>query len=160
MAAAATAAGDVAGIERTLRGLRAGGRSAIHFNDESRRRDQLLRAFCELDVRVTVYVMRRTRDTIARPALLRTLVDDLIASGASDVVLERDASVELADRRIIRDRLDQLGALGRLTYGHRNRNDQPLLWIADAVAWCQQKGGAWPSKVTPIVSDVIIVEAP
>ncbi|GLI27133.1 hypothetical protein ARHIZOSPH14_13750 [Agromyces rhizosphaerae] len=160
IAAAATASTDVASIERRLRGLRAGGRSAIHFNDESKRRDQLIRALCELEVRVHVYVMRRARDTVARPALLRALVADLIDGGAADLTLERDASLEAADRRVIRGELDRLGALTRLKYGHRGRTEQPMLWIADAVAWCEQKGGVWPQKVAPIVARRVVIDPP
>lgn len=159
IAAAATARGDVPAIEKTLRGLRHGGRSSIHFNMEGNRRDLLLREFCKLDVRVTIYVMKGTKDRIARPLLLQELVTDLVAGRAADVVLERDASVEEADRRIIRARLDQLGALNALTYGHRDRGEQSLLWIADAAAWCHQAGSPWTGKVASIVERVVTIPA-
>jgi hypothetical protein len=104
VAAVAAAAGSVARLEARLRKLRAGGRSAIHFNDEGNRRDLLLREFCEMNVKVRVYVMRGARDTVARPLLLRELVDDLVDARALDVVIERDASVEQSDRRVIQVR--------------------------------------------------------
>lgn len=160
VAAAAVARKDAAGIEQRLRRLRTAGRSSIHFNAEGNRRDLLLREFCAMEVSVRVYVMRGARDTVARPMLLRALVDDLVESAAVDVVLERDASVERTDRRIIYERLDQRGARGVLTYEHRDRRDQPLLWIADAAAWCHQAGGAWPSKIARIIDDVVVIEAP
>lgn len=158
VAAVAATKEDIGRTEKALRALRAGGRSTIHFNDESRRRDLLVRAFCELDVRVTVYVVKRARDVVARPVILRRLTEDLWADGASALVLERDESVEKVDRRVIRDHLARLDALHRLTYEHRLAREQPLLWVADAVAWCHQKGGAWPSKVAPIVVEVVHID--
>ncbi|MCT2988543.1 hypothetical protein EFN19_04355 [Propionibacterium freudenreichii] len=113
-----------------------------------------------MDVRVTVYVMRGYKDRVARPALLRALVGDMVANGAQHLVLERDESVEVWDRRTIRERLDAVGGLGQLAYEHKNRNDQPMLWLADAVAWCYQKGNPWKAKVQPIVSEVITVDQP
>ncbi len=157
--AAATARGDVPTIEKTLRSLRHGGRSSIHFNMEGNRRDLLLREFCKLDVRVTIYVMKGVKDRVARPLLLQELVTDLVAGRAADVVLERDASVEDVDRRIIRGKLDQLGALNTLKYSHRNRGEQPLLWIADAAAWYHQAGSPWTGKIASIVERVVPVPA-
>lgn len=159
IAAAATARGDVPTIEKTLRSLRHGGRSTIHFTQESNRRDLLLREFCKLDVRVTIYVIEGAKDRIARPRLLQELVADLVSGGAADVVLERDESVEDIDRRIIRAKLDQLGALGTLTYGHRNKTEQPLLWVADAAAWCHQAGAPWTGKVASIIERVVTIPA-
>lgn len=127
IAAAATAAGDLASIEKKLRALRAGGRSTIHFNAEGNRRDLLLRAFCELDVRVTVYVMRGARDRVARPALLTELVNDMVHDGAATLMLERDDSLEQEDRRIIREALARRGDIRALTYGHADAASHPLL---------------------------------
>ncbi len=32
--------------------------------------------------------------------------------------------------------------------------EEPLLWIADAVAWCWSKGGSWRDQVSPVISAV------
>lgn len=160
LAAAAAAMGNVASIESRLRRLRAGRRSSIHFNDEGNRRDALLREFVLLDVHIRIYVMRGARDTVARPALLRALVDDLVKSRASHLTLERDASVEQADRRIIFDQLRIRNATRELEYQHRERREQPMLWLADAAAWCFQAAGGWPDKISPIVEDVVEIRAP
>ncbi len=159
--AAVSAAGeDVARIEASLRRLRAGGRSSIHFNDEGNRRDALLREFVQMDVIIFLYVMRGARDTVARPALLRRLVDDLVDSQAMRLTLERDASVEQADRRVIFDQLTVRGARRALKYEHRDRREQPMLWLADAAAWCYQAGGRWTEKIRPIVKNVIEITPP
>lgn len=160
IAAAATARGDVADLEARLRKLRTGSRSDIHFTKETHRRELLLREFCTMDVRVTVYLMRGAKDVHARPALLRALVGDLVDSQARSLVIERDESVQQSDRRTIRDELDRRQAIGRLNYAHEDRRSRPLLWIADAAAWCQQAGGHWPSKIAPIVQDIIELKRP
>jgi len=160
IAAAASARGDVAKIEQRLRKLRHSGRSSIHFNGEQNRRDMLLRECCQMDVRVTLYLMRGAKDIVARPALLRALVEDLVDARASSLVLERDESVEHADRRTIRDQLQRQQALGTIAYSHEQRSQRPLLWIADAVAWCHQAGGQWPTKAAPMVDKVIELERP
>jgi hypothetical protein len=160
IAAAATARGDVAAIEARLRKLRTGSRSTIHFTKETKRRDLLLREFCTMDVRVTLYVMRGAKDVQARPALLRALVADLVAGQAGSLTIENDQSVQQVDRRTIRDELDRRRALGSFAYDHADRSTRPLLWIADAAAWCHQAGGAWPGKVAPIVQGIIEIERP
>lgn len=113
-----------------------------------------------MDVKVRVYVMRGARDTVARPLLFRELVDDLVDASALDVVIERDASVEQSDRRVIYARLAERGKQGTISYVHRNRREQPMLWIPDAVAWCYQAGGVWPAKVATIIDEVIEVRRP
>jgi len=160
IAAAATARGEVAPIEGRLRKLRTGSRSTIHFTKETKRRDLLLREFCTMDVRVTLYVMRGAKDVQARPALLRALVADLIAGQAGSLTIENDQSVQQSDRRIIRDELDRQRALGAFTYTHADRPVHPLLWIADAAAWCHQAGGDWPGKIAPIVQGVVEIDRP
>lgn len=90
---------------------------------------------------------------------MQELVTDLVAGQAADVVLERDASVEDVDRRTIRSKLDQLGALKDLKYSHRDRGEQPMLWIADAAAWCHQAGSPWTGKIASIVERVVTVPA-
>lgn len=160
VAAVAVAPDAVAPTERALRALRAGGRSAIHFNEEGNRRQQLLKQFVQLDVRAVVYLMKGAKDRVARPAILRGLVDDLVTAGAAELIIERDASVEVVDRRVIRDRLVQVNALGAVLYGHRGRKEQPMLWIADAVAWCHQAGAGWPNRIADIVQATVEVPAP
>lgn len=109
---------------------------------------------CELRVEVQVYVVRGLSHREARELCLRALVNDLVASSASRLCLERDASVEAADRRLIRNALARHQSLETITYHHANPAEQPVLWISDAVAWCQQAGGEWPRRAGPIVTGV------
>lgn len=158
IAAAAVARGNLAATERQIRGLQQS-RRPIHFTHERDRREKLLAEFCKLDVRVTVYAMRGVKDAQARPALLQRLTHDLVERGVAELVLERDASVEAADRRIIRNTPENAGALNMLVYRHEGK-ERPMLWVADAVAWCFQRGRPWTAKVQPLIDNVVTLPRP
>ncbi|MBM7848752.1 hypothetical protein [Arthrobacter roseus] len=57
-------------------------------------------------------------------------------------MLEQDDSLAAADRRIIPAQLRVHDNRG-LRYTHIRRNEEPLLWAGDVVAWCFQNGGPW-----------------
>lgn len=51
--------------------------------------------------------------------------------------------------------LVELWHTGRHTsVGHMPPYGGPLLWIADAVAWCPSAGGAWRDRVAPIIAAI------
>ena len=85
---------------------------------------------------------------------LEALVADLADAGASRLTLERDDSLLLADRRIIRDALIAHDYVDKLTYQHAGPTDYSALWVSDAVAWCHQACGEWIARAQPIVGAV------
>lgn len=87
-------------------------------------------------------------------ASLDRLVDDLAAADARRLVLERDDSLVVADRRVLEARVRAVGVDGRLRYDHLPPRSEPLLWAADAVAWCWVHQGSWRSAVQPLVGRV------
>lgn len=145
----------IGATEKQLKQLRRGGRSVIHFKNEGSNRDRLARAFIQMEVQATVYSVRGASDRVARPLLLRRLVDDITKAHCSSLVIERDLSVETHDRQTIGDRLNELGATRSMTFRHGASPEYPILWIADAIAWCHQKGGHWKTKVQPIVCNEV-----
>ena len=42
-----------------------------------------------------------------------------------------------------------------LNFEHRSGSDEPILWVADAVAWAYGAGQRWSSLARPIVHRVI-----
>ena len=40
-------------------------------------------------------------------------------------------------------------------YEHLDSTSEPLLWIADLVAWCHGAGSEWRKRVDPITTAVI-----
>ena len=44
------------------------------------------------------------------------------------------------------------------TYHHQHDHEEPLLWLADAISWCWNKGGEWARRLDGI--DMEVVELP
>jgi hypothetical protein len=38
-----------------------------------------------------------------------------------------------------------------LSYAHEDPDGKPMLWVADAVAWCSGAGGTWRGRIAPIL---------
>ena len=145
-------------LDRDLRKLTRRGQSRTHFSsekDSSRR--ELLSRMAGLGVLVQLYVVRGRSDKESRQMCLEALVADLAEAGASRLTLERDDSLMLADRRIIRAALISNDYLDGLSYQHVAPADHSALWVSDAVAWCHQAGGEWIVRARPIVGAVTIL---
>ncbi|WP_104118423.1 hypothetical protein [Arthrobacter sp. B1805] len=154
IAAAVISPTDVTATRSAIRGLRHKGSSSVHFNSE---RDSTRRAFlrgaASTGVKTVVYIVDGQPDKVARPACLGALIQDLCDAEAERLVLEQDDSLAAADRRIIHAELKTRGNT-TLEYRHMRRTEEPLLWIADAVAWCFQKGGSWRTEAEPLIGQV------
>jgi len=69
-------------------------------------------------------------------ACLRAVVQDLAAAGGQRLVLEQDDSLTHSDQAVFYSAVRDAGASERLTYHHLPARSEPLLWVADAAAWC------------------------
>ena len=149
--ATASAIGDLRASERTLRDLLKPGQRRIHFKSESdSRRRQILSSMCTLDLRVSVWIVGRRPDKEARPLSLGALIVDAVAAGVAQLIIERDESLERADRRLIAEVIRRAGS-PEVQYRHVAPHEHPLLWVSDAVAWCYSNGGDWIRRVDTIV---------
>ncbi|MEZ3160625.1 hypothetical protein AB1K54_08745 [Microbacterium sp. BWT-B31] len=149
--ATASAVGDVQTSDRALRALLKPGQRRIHFKSESdSRRRQLLSRMCELEVRVSVWIVRQRSDKEARPLSLGALAEQAARNGVAQLIIERDESLERADRRLIAEVLRRAGT-SDMQYRHAMPHEHPMLWVSDAVAWCYSNGGDWIRRVDGIV---------
>jgi hypothetical protein len=154
IAAAVISPSDVAAARSTISGLRHKGSGSVHFKSEKdSMRQSFLKGVVPTGAQTFIYVVKDKPDKIARPACLRALVDDLCAAEASRLILDQDDSLAAADRKIIAAQLRSNQSAG-IEYGHRKRQEEPLLWVSDAVAWCYQKGGPWIDYAAPLVAGV------
>ncbi len=113
----------------------------MRFKSESdSSRNAFLNGAIQSGLRTRLYVARNLPEKVARPLCLERPLDDLVAAGATKLVLKSDESLEQAERRIIAQHLKAHDGEG-LQYMHRKPHEEPLLWVSDAVAWCNQKGG-------------------
>jgi hypothetical protein len=142
---------DLAPARTALRGLLLDNQRRLHFTDErpARRRDLLAR-LAELELAARVYECR-AREPQARPAVLRRALEDLGDLGVQRLVIESRAGRDRFDRETIRSE-QRAGSLPQdLAYEHLLPHEEPLLWVADGVAWAWGAGGDWRRRVEPIV---------
>lgn len=122
------------------------------------RRREILSAVSGLDVKLVICriafggrPMRAARDDC-----FRSLLPILIDAGLDRLVVE-SCDQDIQDRRVIREMLDKAGSTDRVTYLH-SAPTEPLLWIADIVAWAYGRGGDWRRRISALAIDVVEVD--
>ncbi|MEC3920292.1 hypothetical protein [Nocardia sp. CDC160] len=141
---------------KVLQSKRLPGQNRIHFKTErDSRRHEICSALCALKVRVMVYDATAIKDAVeARTDCLTAVVEDLAALGGRRLTIEQDDSLVQADRRTFYNAVRKFDVAATLEYEHRRPNQEPLLWVSDAVAWCVAKGGDWRRRVDPLITQV------
>lgn len=156
MVAAVVVPHDASELRKQMRGLVLKGQRRIHFTSESdSRRRLILSKLVELGV--CAHMVQSTASTQAqgREECLMQLVELAADNDHTRIVLERDASIEQADRRILYREVNSRGLRDALSYNHEGAHDEPLLWIADAIAWSHAKGGDWRRRIEPLLVAVV-----
>jgi hypothetical protein len=146
-----------AAIRRALRAHCRPGQRSLHFHAESEsRRRQLLDALTTMGIAGLAYRARVSRDLEAsRRALLERIVRDLHRNDVRALVIES---------RDDRDRLDRstlyrtVQIVGPIEYLHRRKHEEPLLWIADGLAWALGRGGHWRDQAAKICGPIVEVD--
>ncbi len=152
VAAAVVQPRDLAPARTALRQLCLPGQSQLHFTKERNdRRRQILTAILNLGIVIDLYdATGISNQQQARAACLRALVQDLAAAGGQRLVLEQDDSLLRSDQALLYAAVRDASASDRLTYEHLPARAEPLLWLADAAAWCWSRGAPWPGRLQPI----------
>jgi hypothetical protein len=141
-------------VRGSLRCLLLRGQRRLHFKHESNaRRKQIVDVLAASGIEAAVYQSASRRDAAGRHAVLGHLVPGLLGWGVAKLVLERDESIVRADRQRIHDLVSSHKAHGLLQWDLLAAHEDPMLWAADAVAWCWAKGGPWRASVMPMVGD-------
>lgn len=137
-------------MRKRLRGMLLPSQRSLHFKAENLRRkkaiiDLLLTADCKL-----VVVKCQTKSHVsARMCALASLVDSSTALDSKSIVIELDETVRLRDHEFLKHQESVK------EWDHRERHQEPLLWVADAVAWCVNRGGDWERLVRPMIVETI-----
>ena len=131
---------ELVAARTAVRSLLLSGERRIHFSKESnRRRRELLARLCDHGFDVALYAAP-ARDRTARAALVALLVDDL-GGELHRLVFESRNAGDVDDQRQLID-LRRTGRFpANATYEHLRPHEEPLLWVADAVAWAHGAGG-------------------
>lgn len=127
----------------------------LHFHQElDRTRRTALELIVTLPVGVTVVACTRRHGVSqfqARDACLVEIVRQLQDRSVPRLTVESRQDDRDDHRTIARSRNSE----PPLTFGHRRALDEPVLWIADAVAWAYGAGNRWAPLVDLIVDDVV-----
>jgi hypothetical protein len=143
-------------LRRDMRKLLLPGERELHFKQEKDpRRRKLADLISPLAADATIYTCPCGRfDEPARQACLTRLTEDLAGQNAHRMVLDSREGRDKHDCTTIKRTLDKHGTRPQLVYEHLTGPDEPLLWIADAVAWCWGAGGSWRRRMAPIIDRV------
>jgi len=76
------------------------------------------------------------------------MVDPLLARGVTRLIIESREGRDDLDRQKLVGRLR--GRRDAFLYDHMPPHGDPLLWIADAFAWCSSAGGPWQERIYAI----------
>ena len=155
MVAAAVDPRDLTALRRELRALVLPGQRRVHFTKESdSRKRTVVSRLTELGVRAYLVRSSDPGEASARADCLSQLVAAAVRDGHTRIVLERDESIERSDRRVLYSEVERRGLHGSVTYDHEAAHQEPLLWIADAIAWSHTKGGDWRRRIEPLLVGV------
>ncbi|MFD1148214.1 hypothetical protein [Saccharothrix hoggarensis] len=157
LAAAIVIPSDLRRLRTLLRGLLLPGQRELHFKKETpQRRRAVLSQLSQAGARVAVY--RRSCSEgpeAARQACLARLTADVLELNASRLALDSREDRDVLDVRTIRAGLGKFPRAALLAYEHLNAVSEPLIWIADAVAWSYGAGGDWARRVEGIVVRIV-----
>lgn len=152
MVAAVVVPHDATELRKEMRALVLKGQRRIHFTRENdSRRRLILSKLVDLGVRAHIVQSAAKQQADGREECLMQLVGLAADNNHTRIVFERDASIEQADRRILYREVSSHGLRSTLRYEHEAAHDEPLLWIADAIAWSHAKGGDWRRRIEPML---------
>jgi hypothetical protein len=148
---------DVASARRSMRQTLKGSQGRVHMAKENANNKRgLLDHVASLGIAahvVTVRVRDRSQRR-ARDACLAALARALQVHGVGRLVLE-SCDQDRDDLQVLGDTLASLGAVHDVEIVHLRAHDDPLLWVADIVAWAYGRAGDWGRRVAAIIGEEI-----
>ncbi len=146
----------VASARTASRKLLKPGQTRVHRAKESDgHRRELISAIVEIETNSQIVAVRMGSQSQrqARDACLRKLTLALLERGVTRLVLE-SCDQDADDRQVIGDELPAAARLGNVSVVHHRAHEEPLLWMADVVAWSYAKGGWWRQRVQPFIAEI------
>lgn len=152
---------DVSAHRKAMRQQLLRGQERIHFTGESKaRRKVIWQEVATWRPAITIHIIESSRKLMAeaRAESMAELTRIAPELGARLVVIERDSSREVSDRKAPSDRqvlTDGLRGTG-ISWDIREAAHEPLLWVADGAAWLwSHPEHAWRKLVKPMIGTVI-----
>ena len=146
---------DLSSARTELRAMRLSGQRRLHFAKERpQRRRVLLKSMSRLPIRIRIYTST-DKEPVARTRAIQALLSDLIDLDGRRLVIERrEASQDAREHRQIVAAIQAGKAPYELSYNHLASHEEPMLWVADAVAWAYGAGREWRPRVEPLIEQV------
>jgi hypothetical protein len=139
---------DVARLRKAMRSLLLPGQERIHFRKESDSRRRLVLSELAGHLLQPIAITATARDQrLARESSLRLFLDSLTGDDPTHLVVELDESVERSDARMLETATRKSGAPTNLSFELLPPRHDPGLWVADAIAWADQRGGDWSRRI-------------
>jgi hypothetical protein len=156
MAAAVIAPVQLAETRSLMRSLSMPGERRIHFQAEhDSRRRKILAALVAHGIQALVY-FGSGRPERVRTGCLTALVSEAVAVNTARLVIEsRGPMPDRSDRATIHQALINCLPSPRFRYEHLCPHEDPILAVADAVAWAYGAGGDWRRRIEPAVVKVV-----
>lgn len=132
-------------VRKQLSNLRMPGQRSIHFKLESPRRRREIVSVLNV-LKCEVFVIKCSQRKSPRSHAINTLLE---RNRFKSFVFELDETSRFRDHQLFR------GHENLLNWDHKMRHEEPLLWVADAVAWSVNRGGEWERMVRPMIVETI-----
>lgn len=137
-------------MRKQLRAQLLPGQRSLHFKTENtRRKKAIIKVLRETNCQLVVVKCSKRGQRTSRLCALNTLIDSTLALTSNRIVLELDETVRLQDHQFLKFQKSIS------EWDHKQRHEEPLLWVADAVAWCVNRGGEWERMVRPMIVETI-----
>ena len=154
LAAAHFASHEVVDTRAELRRLLLPGQQRLHFTKErTTRKDQILDVILGTGVRaVIVHSSFDVRPNLQRQQALDQLL--VVAAGlrVTRLQIERDDGAMDFDRRSVVKAVKSGIFSDDFMYTWLRPSQEPLLWVADALAWCWAQGGKRRKQIQGVVA--------
>jgi len=108
--------------------------------ESNQRQNVIVERLAKIDKRIVIVESTNSYQPSARTECLNALIPALVSRGITRLVLERDESFVHSDRQAISRLLGLVRPERELAFIHLGASEEPLLWLADAVAWAYQRG--------------------
>lgn len=155
MVAALVVPSDMASLRRDVRSLVLPGQRRIHFTKEQpERKRMILSRLTAFGAQAHVFHCATKSQVRGRDVCLTAIVTHAAQHACTRIVIERDESIEKSDRQVLFREVRGHGLGDTLSYTFETPHQEPLLWVADAIAWSYTKGGEWKQRANPVIAGI------
>jgi hypothetical protein len=145
--------GDAPRLRKRVAALKMPGQRSIHFVKEAEsRRRKLIHEISDLGFGAVRFESKDKNQKKARELCIREIVRFAANQGIRSLVFERDESAVKNDEKWLKEAILKTQGIDKLGFVHLRRFEEPLLWVADAIAWCDARGGDWANRVNESIT--------